>query len=513
MAKTKPEVNGKASKAKATTVKDAGVTKSLQKPAAKAKELAKTTAAKVLPKEKSKKSKKVPEPEPESESDVSDSSEEDSDDSASEDEAPAPKTNGVKKVAPAADDDDSEDDSDDSEDDEEEEAAPAKTNGVKASKVNGTAKKPAADDDDDDSEDDSEDDESDSDDEAAPQAKAGAADDTSDESASSDEESDEEEAPVKTKANGVAKDDEEDDDEDSDDSDDSDEEEDEAPSKKRKADAVSTPASKKTKTEVTTPSAGEGVKNLFVGGLSWNIDEEWLAREFEEFGEVVGARIITDRESGRSKGYGYVEFAEADSAAKALEAKHESMIDGRQVRVDFSTPRQPRDQNTPRDFSNQRANKFGDQTGNPTDTLFCGNLSFDCTNEAVSEAFDEFGSITSVRLPTDRETGAPKGFGYISFSTVEEAQAALEAMNGQEIAGRRCRLDYAQPRAENGGGQRGGRGGFGDRGGRGGFGGRGRGGFGDRGGRGRGGARGGRGGGSTNRGGFGDFKGNKMSFD
>lgn len=57
---------------------------------------------------------------------------------------------------------------------------------------------------------------------------------------------------------------------------------------------------KKTKTE--TEDDGEGIKNLFVGNLSWNIDEEWLQRSFEGFGEITGCRIITDRESGRPKG-------------------------------------------------------------------------------------------------------------------------------------------------------------------------------------------------------------------
>lgn len=57
---------------------------------------------------------------------------------------------------------------------------------------------------------------------------------------------------------------------------------------------------KKTKTDA--PAAAEGVKNLFVGNMSWNIDEDWLRREFEGFGEIVGCRVITDRETGRAKG-------------------------------------------------------------------------------------------------------------------------------------------------------------------------------------------------------------------
>ena len=61
-----------------------------------------------------------------------------------------------------------------------------------------------------------------------------------------------------------------------------------------------TPVTKKVKTEVT---ADEGNKNLFVGSLSFSVDEEWLTREFEGFGELSGVRIIMDRESGRSKGY------------------------------------------------------------------------------------------------------------------------------------------------------------------------------------------------------------------
>lgn len=62
-----------------------------------------------------------------------------------------------------------------------------------------------------------------------------------------------------------------------------------------------TPA-KKMKVQATAVD-GEGVKNLFVGNLSWNVDEEWLAREFEEFGELAGARVISDKNTGRSKGY------------------------------------------------------------------------------------------------------------------------------------------------------------------------------------------------------------------
>ena len=212
--------------------------------------------------------------------------------------------------------------------------------------------------------------------------------------------------------------------------------------------------------------------------------------------------------------FGYVEFVNAADAAKAYEAKFDTELDGRKINLDWAKPRQEKG---PQD----RAKQFADKISEPSDTLFVGNISFDAGQDAISTLFEGYGTILGVRLPTDRETGEPKGFGYVTFSSVDEAQAALEGGQGAYLEGRPLRLDYSKPRDPNG--DAGGRGGFGGRGGgrgRGGFNdrGRGRGGFGDRGRGGRGGGRGGfgaRGGkpNTTNRGGFGDFKGSKVSFD
>lgn len=132
--------------------------------------------------------------------------------------------------------------------------------------------------------------------------------------------------------------------------------------------------------------------------MSWNIDDEWLYREFEEFGEITRANVLTDRESGRSKGFGYVEFTTSSAAANALAAKKGALIDGREANVDFSTPR---NNDAPRDRADSRAKQFGDSTNPPSDTLFVGNLSFDADQDAVGEAFGEHGTVVNVRLPTD----------------------------------------------------------------------------------------------------------------
>ncbi|KAJ6531545.1 hypothetical protein B0H10DRAFT_1750698, partial [Mycena sp. CBHHK59/15] len=150
-------------------------------------------------------------------------------------------------------------------------------------------------------------------------------------------------------------------------------------------------------------------------------------------------------------------------------------IDGRPVNIDYG---RPADKSKVRE---NRAKTFGDSPSEPSATLFVGNLAFGVDEDTVWGFFNECGgAVKSVRLPTDRDTGRPKGFGYVEFEDIEGAKKAYAAANGQEIEGRAIRLDYSQPRDSNGGGGRGGRGGFGDRGGgRGGRGG-GRGGFGDR---------------------------------
>lgn len=105
-----------------------------------------------------------------------------------------------------------------------------------------------------------------------------------------------------------------------------------------------------------------------------------------------------DRDSGRSKGFGYVEFVNSADAAKALEAKKGALIDGRPANVDFSTPR---DNTSGKDRANQRAQQYGDSKNPESDTLFLGNLSFEADENMVGEAFGAYGTVTNVRLPTD----------------------------------------------------------------------------------------------------------------
>ena len=119
--------------------------------------------------------------------------------------------------------------------------------------------------------------------------------------------------------------------------------------------------------------------------------------------------------------------------------------------------------------------------------LYVGNLSFNTSTETVRAAFEEFGAVSDVHLVSDRETGRPRGFGFVEMNQADAARA-IQAVNGQDMGGRALRVNEAQDKPRTGGGG-GGRGGFGGGGGggRGGYGGGGGGGGYDRGGGGGGG--------------------------
>jgi len=84
--------------------------------------------------------------------------------------------------------------------------------------------------------------------------------------------------------------------------------------------------------------------NLYVGNLSYDTTEDTLRTLFGEFGEVESARVITDRYTGRSKGFAFVEMSAADAAQEAIDSLNGKSVDGREIRVDKAKPRTERRQ-------------------------------------------------------------------------------------------------------------------------------------------------------------------------
>jgi len=120
--------------------------------------------------------------------------------------------------------------------------------------------------------------------------------------------------------------------------------------------------------------------------------------------------------------------------------------------------------------------------------IYVGNLDYNVTEDELRTAFEAYGKVDNVTVLRDRETGQPRGFGFVEMSNDEEAQKAITGTNGTQLGGRNISVNEARPKTERGGG------GFSRGGGGGGF---------NRGGGGGGGGRGGRGG----RGGGGGFRG------
>ncbi len=104
--------------------------------------------------------------------------------------------------------------------------------------------------------------------------------------------------------------------------------------------------------------------------------------------------------------------------------------------------------------------------------IYVGNLDYGVTEEQLRVAFEAYGQVDKVTLIRDRDTGQPRGFGFVEMASDSEAQNAIQSLNGKQVGGRAITVNEARPRVERAGGGGGGRGGYG--GGRGGYGGRGR---------------------------------------
>jgi RNA recognition motif-containing protein len=91
--------------------------------------------------------------------------------------------------------------------------------------------------------------------------------------------------------------------------------------------------------------------------------------------------------------------------------------------------------------------------------LYVGNIPFSATNESLTDAFSECGTVQSARIIMDRDSGRSKGFGFVEMSTVQEAQASIERYNGCDWEGRAMTVNEARPMVprENGGSRAGGR--------------------------------------------------------
>jgi nucleolin len=276
---------------------------------------------------------------------------------------------------------------------------------------------------------------------------------------SSSDDSSSEDASKKKKVVGKKKPGKKDESSDSDSDSDSDSEDEVKPAhndKKRKANedaGEEKPAAKKAKTEdgaVTTATEQNGENNrLFLGNLSFKVDDDQIRAFFKDVGELTDIHWVTDKQTGKFYGTGFIAFATA-AEAKAAVAKNGEDVLGRPIRIDFAqsrTDRTPtkggdRQQRTPRE-GGQREQRAATPKPDGCTTVFLGNLSFQIDENAVRSHFADCGEISSVRW-VERD-GQFKGCGFLEFSNSDATDKAV-ALNGSDILGRAVRVDFSAPK-------------------------------------------------------------------
>ncbi|MBA0704736.1 hypothetical protein Golax_016975 [Gossypium laxum] len=177
---------------------------------------------------------------------------------------------------------------------------------------------------------------------------------------------------------------------------------------------------------------------LFIGGISWDTNEERLKEYFSSFGEVVEAVIMKDRTTGRARGFGFIVFSDPAVAEKVIKEKHN--IDGRMVEAKKAVPRD--DQNI---MSRSTSSIHSSPGPGRTRKIFVGGLASTVTESDFKKYFDQFGKITDVVVMYDHNTQRPRGFGFITYDS-EEAVDKVLLKNFHELNGKMVEVKRAVPK-------------------------------------------------------------------
>jgi len=174
-----------------------------------------------------------------------------------------------------------------------------------------------------------------------------------------------------------------------------------------------------------------GVGNVFIKNLDKNIDNKSLYDTFSAFGNILSCKIMTD-ETGQSKGFGFVHFETQDAADNAINKVNGMLLADKKVYVGrFMSRNQRADIGGPRKFTNIFIKNFGDQLD----------------EEKLRELFSKHGKILSFKIEND-ENGHSKGFGFCSFENPEEAEEAVQTLNGYSIGDKQLYVGRFQKKNE-----------------------------------------------------------------
>ncbi|XP_076940658.1 polyadenylate-binding protein 2-like [Bidens hawaiensis] len=179
--------------------------------------------------------------------------------------------------------------------------------------------------------------------------------------------------------------------------------------------------------------------NVFVKNLSESTTDEDLNKAFSEYGTITSAVVMKEAD-GKSKCFGFVNFENADDAAKAVEGLNGKKFDEKEWYVGKAQKKTEREQELKQRFEQSMKEAVDKSQGL---NLYIKNLDDTVTDDILKELFAPFGTITSCKVMRD-PNGASKGSGFVSFSTSEEASRALSEMNGKMVVSKPLYVALAQ---------------------------------------------------------------------
>jgi len=172
---------------------------------------------------------------------------------------------------------------------------------------------------------------------------------------------------------------------------------------------------------------------VYCGNISFETTKETLTEEFTKFGNVLDVYLPVDTRTGFKRGFAFIRMENEADATAAIENMNGMLLEGRTVEVNISLPR---GQAPPK----RERVRFEART-----KIYVGNLPFDTTTDSLSTIFYNYGSVLDCYLPTDMDSGNSRGFGFVTM-LAEEAQRAIEELDGIEFDGRELRINEAQPK-------------------------------------------------------------------
>jgi nucleolin len=171
-------------------------------------------------------------------------------------------------------------------------------------------------------------------------------------------------------------------------------------------------------------------EELFVRNIGYDTTQEGLAEYFAKYGDVEESKIVTDKNTGKSRGFGFLKFYEKRSAYNAMKDAENIVVDGRNLQIRYSNDKSSQMKGGNNSAKKGPASEFG---------VFVGNISYKCTENDLKKFFKDCGKVLDVRI-AKKPDGKLKGFAHVDFETKEGMEKAVEK-NGKELQGRALKVD------------------------------------------------------------------------